>query len=315
MPLDLTTLGVALEVTPGTFVPPNLATDALITFGHSVVPIQSDAVRRAIDLPFAGRRPAAKTGVHARHSFSVELAGAGTAVGVPTWARVLRGCLFGAAVPAASEVGIPLSNAGDGASLSIAAWKDQERFQARMARGNAVFTLTEKALPRIDFDFLGLIEGAVSAAAAPGATTLPVSPDPVEVNLANTVITVDGFTLGCREFTLDLGMKTELYSTTGSRAIIFGKSEDGDRRSPSGRIRAELPGAAAKDYFAACLAGTPLSMALTHGTTVGNIIQIASSRLVVEDIQLSVESNRVFMDLTYGLIASAANNDFTLVTK
>ena len=316
MPLDTTVLGIVPEVTPGTYLAPVLSTDALVTFGYNIVPIQSEEVRRAIDLGFPGRRPSTKTGVHARHTFSVELAGAGTATGVPFWAKILRGCLFGVAVPGASSVSIPLASNGDGGSLSISGWKDQERFRARMGRGNAVFTFTEKQLPRIDFDLLGLIEGAgPSDASAPGAVTLPTYPNPVEVNLANTVIQVDSYTLGMREFSLDLGMRTELYSTTGSRAIIFGKDESGDRRSPSFRLRAELPGAAAKDYFAPTLAGTPLSFSLVHGITAGNIIEMASSRLVFEDIQLSVESNRIFMDATGGFIASAANNDFTLVTK
>ncbi|WP_439532029.1 phage tail tube protein [Polymorphobacter sp.] len=315
MPLDTTVLGAKLETTVGTFAAPSLSTDALVTFNYQITPIQSEEVRRAVDLGFPGRRPSTKTGVHARHAFSVELSGSGTATTAPFWAKLLRGALFGAAVPGASSVSIPLASTGDGASLSLSGYKDSERFQARMVRGNAVLSFVEKQLPRIDFDFLGLIEGSPTAAAAPGAVTLPTYPNPVEVNLANTVIIVDGFTLGCREFTLDLGMKTELYSTTGSRAIIFGKDETGDRRAPSGRILAELPGAAAKDYFGPTLSGTPLSFSLVHGTAAGNIIELASSNLVFEDIQLTVESNRVFMSATVGFVATAANNDFTLITK
>jgi hypothetical protein len=316
MPLDTTVLGVKVETTPGTYVAPNLATDALVTFNYNIVPIQSEEVRRAVDLGFPGRRPSTKTGVHARHSFSVELAGAGAANTQTFWARILRGCMFGAAVPGGSSVSIPLISTGDGGSLSLSGWKENERFRARMGRGNAVFTFTEKQLPRIDFDLLGLIEGAApSDASAPGTVTLPSYPNPVEVNLSNTVIQVDSYTLGMREFSLDLGMRTELYSTTGSRAIIFGKDETGDRRSPSFRLLAELPGAAAKDFFAPTLAGTPLSFSLVHGTVAGNIIEITSSRLVFEDIQLQVESNRIFMNATGGFISSSANNDFALVTK
>lgn len=316
MPLDTTVLAAVPETVPGTRQAPSLTTNALVSFNYNPVPMQANEVRRSIDLPFPGRRPALKTGVIARHPFSVELSGAGTANAVPFWAPLLRGCMFGASVPnGVINCGHPLSSVGDGGALSLDGWKDNIRHQAFGMRGNAVFDFTEKALPRIDFDFLGLIvTGPPATANTPGAVTLPTYPSPVEVNLANTAIVLDGFTLGCRSFSLDLGMKTTLYSTTGSRSIIFDKAEDGDRRSAGGTLVAELPDPTAKTYFADILAGTPRAFSLTHGITAGNIITIASSVFVPLDITYSVENNRIFMNMPFALVPSAANNDFTLTT-
>lgn len=317
MPLDLNVLAAVPETVPGTRQAPSLASNALVAFNYAPVPIQSGEVRRAIDLPFPGRRPALKTGVLARHPFSVELSGAGTAAGVPFWAPLLRGCMFGASVPNASiNCAHPLNSVGDGGALSFDGWKDNVRMQAFGMRGNAVFDFTEKALPRIDFDYLGLIvPGAPATANTPGAVTLPTYPAPVEVNLANTAVILDGFTLGCRSFSLDLGMKTTLYSTTGSRSIIFDKAEDGDRRSAGGTLVAELPDPTAKSYFADVLAGTARSFSVAHGTVAGNIITIASSVFVPLDITFSVDANRILMTMPFALVPTAANNDFTLVTS
>lgn len=316
MPLDINVLAAVPETVSGTRQVPSLVTNALIGFNYNPVPIQSGEVRRAIDLPFPGRRPALKTGVIARHPFSVELSGAGTAAGVPFWAPLLRGCMFGVSVPNASiNCAHPLNSVGDGGSLSFDSWKDNIAMKAFGMRGNAVFDFTEKALPRIDFDYLGLIQGTPVTAAAPGAVTLPTYPAPVEVNLANTAVILDGFTLGCRSFSLDLGMKTALYSTTGSRGIIFDKAEDGDRRSAGGTLVAELPDPATKNYFADVLAGTPRAFSLAHGTVAGNIITIASSVFVPLDITFSVDANRILMTMPFALVPTAANNDFTLVTS
>lgn len=316
MPLDLTVIAAVPEAVPGTRQAPSLTTNAMRTFNFNPVPIQSNQVRRAIDVPYPGRRPSLKTAIHSRVPFSVELAGAGTATGVPFWAPLLRGCLFGAPVVGASDVTLPLDSAGDGGALSIDWWKDNARQQVFGARGNAVLDFTEKQLPSMALDYLGLIVAGVPVQAnAPGAVTLPTDVQPVEVNLANTAIVLDGFTLGCRSFSLDLGMKTTLYSTTGSRSIIFDKAEDGDRRSAGGTLVAELPDPSVKNYFADVLAGTARSFSLTHGTVAGNIIEITSSRFVPEDITFSVESNRLFMNMPFSLVPSAAGNEFTLKTK
>lgn len=317
MPLDTTIIAAVPETVAGTRQAPSLATNALTVFGFNPVPIQSSEVRRAIDVPYAGRRPSLKTGVHSRVPFSVELSGAGAAAGVPFWAPLLRGCMFGASVPnGAIDCAHPLTSVGDGGALSIDWWKDNARQQLFCGRGNAVFDFTEKQLPGLAFDLLALIVAGVPVQAnTAGAVTLPTYPAPVEVNLANTAITLDGFTLGCRSFSLDLGMKTTLYSTTGSRSIIFDKAEDGDRRSAGGTLVAELPDPSVKNYFADVLAGTARTFTLTHGTVAGNIIEISSSVFVPTDITFSVESNRLFMNMPFSLVPTAAGNDFALKTK
>lgn len=314
---DISVVAVVPETVAGVRQAPSLATDALIVFDYSITPVEGQTGERSIDLPYPGARPDIDTGVHAIHEFSVELTGAGTAIGVPHWARLLRGAMFGAAVPTVSDCGMPLISTGDGGALSLDGWKDKAKHEAFGMRGNAVFTFTEKALPSIRMRLLGLLPNDMTpmVSAVPGAVTLPVYPGPVEVNLNNTVIMLDGVTLGVRSLTLDLGMQAEFYSTTGSRSIIFGKSSSADRRGIGGTLVAELPDPAIKNYFPASRARTVMPFTLTHGTAVGNIIEIASTRFIPGRITYSVESNRIFMNMPFRLVPSAANNELTLVTK
>lgn len=316
--LDTSILAVALETVPGTFVNPNLATDALVAFNYEITPMESEEVRREIERGFPGVNPATYTAIRARHRFSVELTGAGTSVVTPAWYRTLfRACLMDAhVVTAGQHVTYPLGSTGDGASISLVGWKGNARHRARMVRGNCSFEFVEKQLPRMNFDLVGLIEGADPMDAnTAGAVTLPTYPQPQEVNLANTVIQLGGFTLGVRSLTIDLGMKTEVFSTTGQRAIIFGKDQDGDRRAVTGQLVAELPNPATRNFFADVIPRTPLAFSLVHGTVANNIVDISSARAVLGRITYSVEQNRVFMNAPITFEPSAAGNELTIRTR
>jgi hypothetical protein len=316
--LGTSVIGAALETTPGVFVNPNLATDAILAFGYEVTPMESEEVRREIERPFPGVNPATYTAIRARHRFSVELTGAGTSVVTPAWYRTLfRACLMDAhTVQAGVSVTYPLGSTGDGASISLVGFKGNARHRARMVRGNCSFEFVEKQLPRMTFDLVGLIEGTSPMDnAASGSVVLPTYPQPQEVNLANTVITLGGFTLGVRSLIIDLGMKTEFFSTTGQRAIIFGKDQDGDRRAVTGQLVAELPDPATRNFFTDVIPRTPLAFSLVHGTQANNIVDISSARAVLGRITYSVEQNRVFMNAPITFEPSAAGNELSIKTR
>ena len=311
--LDTSVFLAKIEGTPGTDSVPVVATDAFIVKNYNMIPFEAQEVRRNIDRGFAGATPSLPTAIHARHTFEVELAGSGTAATPAKWGTLLRGCMFGAPVVAA-DVTYPLTSTGDGGSLSVYGFKENGRAKGLMTRGNAKFSFVEKQLPSLSFDFMSLISGSPFANAAPGAPTLPVYPAPLEVNVANTAILLDSYTLGVRSLEIDMGMKTTFFSTTGGRAIIFDKAEDGDRRAAKFTLVAELPDPATKEYFTALQAGTVVPFSLTHGAVAGNIITMTSAVALLGSITFSTENNRLFMTVTGSFVPSAANNELTLKT-
>jgi hypothetical protein len=318
MPLATSFLAAKPEVTPGTWSAPTLAANALTVRNLTIDPFNTATLRRNIDKGFAGANPSIPSAVHRGYSFEMELAGSGTANTAVLWQTMLRGSMFGAGVPAGAQVGYPLTSTGDGDALSMMLLKDIILHEVRGARGNAVFTFNEKALPFVAFTGLGLFRtaGEVYKAGSSAGLSLAAYPAPVEVNLENTVITLDTFTLGVREFSLDLGMKTQLYSTTGSRQVIFGKDDEGDRRAAKFRMSFELPDSASKNYSASLAAGSVLPFTLVHGATAGNIIELSSTRAIAETISYSEDANRLFATVTGVCVPSASGNDeIVLVTK
>lgn len=313
---DTNILLAKVEAPYGTDAAPAAATDALIVYDWQPRPMIYDEVRRNIERGFAGATPKMKTRGRQGHAFKVELCGSGAAATATKWGSVLlRACGFGAPVPnGVIDNSYPLVTADDGSSLTIHGWKDQLRLRAQGFRSNAKFVFVAGELPYIEFDGLGLLNN-VPDQAAPTAPTLPDYPAPVEVNTANTTFSLGGFAAKLRSFELDLRMKVEYRDLVGQREVMFGKSEDGDRRAAGGQLVIELPDPTTKSYFADVANRTNLALGLVHGTAAGNIVDLGSTLLNLDEPTFSVEQNRLMMTATYDLVPSAAGNEFTLKTK
>lgn len=310
-----------IETTYGVDSTPAPATDAQIIYDWDPQPMVFDEVRRRIDRGFAGRRPKIKTRGRQSHGFKFELAGSGTANVAARWGSVwLRACMFAAPVPnGAIDVSYPLETAGDGSSITFWGHKGDSvtgvvRMRSAGFRGNLTLKFTEGDFPYGQVDGVGILTNNPDGTAI-GAPTLPTPPAPVEVNSVNTTFSLGGFALLLRDIEINMGMKTAFRSLVGQRAVVFDVAEDGDRRSAGGTIVAELPDPAVRAYFADAVNRTNLALSLVHGTTAGNIIDIASAVLQIDEPRFSVEQNRLMMTCSFDLIPSAAGNELTLKTR
>ena len=316
---DLSLMLGKVEGPYGTYTAPAPATDASIVFGYTMTPIEGEDVRREIERGFHGTNPSQRTAIRQRHAFSMELTGAGTADVAAPWAKYLRGCQFGAPdVDVGVDVTYPLIGVGDGGSLSLAGNKGNAfDLRGRGARGNMILRMTEKQLPSIAFEFMALHQDPVNIINpnAPTGVVLPTYPAPKEVSLLNTVVTFDGLVLGVRSLEMNLGAKTEYYSTTAVRQVVFGKDQEGSARSPTARVVFELPDPAVKNYFADILGGEGKAFSLVHGIAAGNIVELSSPNALLANGEFTVEANRLFLSADLQFVSTAAGNDFTLKTR
>jgi hypothetical protein len=323
MPGSVKLLAAKVETTPGTWSSPAWGADAFPVQNLRITPFNSTPLRRENDLPYAGSRPSAPSQIHRAIAFDWELAGSGTANTAVGWQVFLRAAMFGAGVPGGSAVNYPLISTGDGAALSVIAAQGPFSHETRMLRGTITFSFTEKQLPRASFDGLGLLRtaGTIQVVTDLTGLALPSPPAPVEVNVENTLIRLDTFTLPVREAVITLNMKTQLYSTTGERSIVFGKDADGDRRNVRFRIVFELPDLASKNYASAITAGTLLAFTIVHGTAAGNIIEIGTASgtpsAQIESFTIEDVDNRTMATMEGVLVptGAAGNNELSLVTK
>ncbi len=300
------------EATYGTDATPTAVANAILTRNFSAKPVETDQIKRELDLPVFGAQQALRTNERQRVGFEVELAGSGAAGTAAAWHELLEACgmvapTITAGVKASQGFSTPYV-----AQSSLTAYhyiSDQMRKMVG-ARGTFGVNFVAGALPFMKLDFLGLIPAATPfSKTAPGASTLTRWKQPVEVNTANTSFTLDGYAAPLRSLQLNANVDIKIRNLVGSRYVNRGNHALG------GQIVIEAPDMAAKDYIASLRGNTLVPMSLVHGLTAGNIVELATSSLDVLDITESDEDSKLMWTIDVAVAASTTVNDFAMISR
>lgn len=295
------------EVTYGTDAAPDGA-DAVLVRDLNITPQQSDVVSRDLIRPYLGASEQLLANTRVECTFSVELAGSGTAGTAPRYGKALQACGLSETIVAATSVTYaPVSSNFD--SVTIHYNVDGVRHRVTGARGTFVLNAAVGEIPTIDFTFTGIYV-APDDSALPTATYADQA-TPLIFKNGNT----DTFSLlsysGClQSVSMDLG-----------NAIVYRELIGCDKevlitdRSSNGTVVVEAPTIAQKDYFTSALSdGTLGDLTFQHGTAAGNIVDFASSRVDIGDVSYSDQDGIAMLNMPYTAIPSTAGNDeFTLV--
>jgi len=298
---------IETESTYGTDPTPDGA-DAVLVRDLNITPQQSDTVSRDLIRPYLGASEILLANTRVECTFSVELAGSGTAGTAPQYGKALQACGLSETVVAATSVTYaPVSSNFD--SVTIHYNIDGVRHKVTGARGNFTLNANVGEIPTIDFTFTG-IYNAPDDSALPSVTYANQA-TPLIFKNGNT----DTFSLlsysGClQSVSLDLGntlVYRELIGCTKEVLITD--------RSSSGTVVVEAPTIAQKDYFAAALTdGTLGNLTFQHGTTAGNIVDFASTRVDIGDVSYGDQDGIAMLNIPYTAVPSTAGNDeFSLV--
>jgi hypothetical protein len=81
-------------------------------------------------------------------------------------------------------------------------------------------------------------------------------------------------------------------------------------RQASGSVSMEMISIATKDYFTAALTDSALgNLTFQHGTTAGNIVDFASTRIDIGDVSYADQDGIAMLNIPYTAIPSTAGND------
>lgn len=97
------TLLAKIETTYGTDSAPVGATNAILCRNLDVMPLEGQTVSRDLVRPYYGNSDQLPTGIYAKVTAEVEIAGSGTAGTAPAWAPLLRACAFAETLLAAAH--------------------------------------------------------------------------------------------------------------------------------------------------------------------------------------------------------------------
>ncbi len=290
------------ESTYGTDPTPDGA-DAILVRDLSITPLQSDVVSRDLVRPYLGASEQLLANTRVECTFSVELAGSGTAGTAPRYGKALLACGMSETIVATTSVTYAPVSASFG-SCTIYYNIDGVLHKVTGARGTFTLNMAVGEIPSIDFTFTGVYNTPTDTAAP--AVTYANQATPVIAKQGNTT----DFQLlsysGClQSVSFDIGntlVYRDLINCTKQVLLTD--------RAVTGNVVIEAPTIAQKNYFTSALSdGTLGNLLFQHGQTAGNIFDFASTRVDIGDPSYSDQDGIHMLNIPFTCVPSTAGND------
>ena len=287
--------------------PTPAATDVVLVRDLSITPQSSDVVNRDVVRPYLGVSQQLLANTRVECTFSVELAGSGTAGTAPRYGSALKACGFSETVSSGTSVTYaPISSSFS--SVTIHYNVDGVRHIVTGCRGTFVINAAVGEIPSIDFTFTGIYN-------APTDTALP---SVTYGNQATPLIFKNGNTTGFQLLSYSgalMNLTMDVSNSLVYRELVGGTKEvlitD---RAANGSVTIEAPTLAQKDYFTAALTDSSLgNLTFLHGTTAGNKVQLTSTKVDIGDVAYGEADGVTMLEIPYTLVPSAANNEVSLI--
>jgi len=299
---------IETESTYGTDPTPTGA-DAVLVSDLSITPQSSDVVSRDLIRPYLGASAQLLANTRVECTFSVELAGSGTAGTAPQYGKALKACGLAETIAAGTSVTYdPVSSGFE--SVTIHYNIDGVRHKMTGCRGTVAITASVGEIPTLDFSFTGIYN-------APDDTALPT---PTYANQADPLLFKNGnttsfqllsFAGSLQDFSFELGNEIVYRELIGANKEVLITN-----REATGSVSIEAVLMASKDYFASAVndAAALGNLQFTHGSTAGNIVQFTSSKVDIGDISYGDSDGIAMLEIPYTCVpTSATATEFDLI--
>lgn len=284
--------------------------DAVLVTDLSITPQSSDVVSRNLIRPYLGASQQLLANTRVECTFSVELAGSGTAGTAPQYRKALLACGLNEDATSVTDTVSYTPVSENFESVTIHYMIDGVRHMVRGCRGTFSLNATVGEIPQINFSFTGLY-------VAPDDATLVT---PTYSNQSAPLIFKNGNTTSfellsyagaLQSFSFDLGnslVYRELIG--GSKEVLI------TDRAATGSVSIEAVKMATKNYFDSAVDddATLGNLQFTHGTVAGNKAQFTSSKIDIGDVSYGDQDGIAMLEIPYTCVPdTAANTDFSLV--
>jgi len=286
--------------------PTPAATDVVLVRDLSITPQSSDVVNRDVVRPYLGASQQLLANTKVECTFSVELAGSGTAGTAPRYGSALKACGFSETVVANTSVTYePIS--ASFSSVTIHYNVDGVRHIVTGCRGTFSLNGSVGEIPSIDFTFTG-IYNAPTDTALPSVTYGNQATPLIFKNGNTTSFQLLSYAGALMNLTMDVGNSLVYRELVGGTKEVLLTD-----RAANGSVTIEAPTMAQKDYFAAALVDTTLgNLTVTHGTAAGNICAFSSTKVDIGDVAYGEADGVTMLEIPYTLVPSSANDEMSL---
>ena len=287
--------------------PSMAASTVVLVRDLSITPQSSDVVNRDVVRPYLGASEQLLANTKVECTFSVELAGSGTAGTAPRYGDALKACGFSETIASNTSVTYaPVSSSFS--SITIHYNVDGVRHIVTGCRGTFVINASVGEIPSIDFTFTGIYNAPTDAALP--TTTYGNQATPLIFKNGNTTnFELLSYAGALMNFSMDVANEIVYRELVGgSKEVLL------TDRAANGSVTIEAPTIAQKDYFSAALTDASLgNLTVTHGTAAGNIVRFTSTKVDIGDINYGEADGVTMLEIPYTLVPSAANDEMVLV--
>ena len=287
--------------------PTPAATDVVLVRDLSITPQASDVVNRDVVRPYLGASQQLLANTRVECTFSVELAGSGTAGTAPRYGSALKACGFSETVSSGTSVTYePIS--ASFSSVTIHYNVDGVRHIVTGCRGTFAISAAVGEIPSIDFSFTG-IYNAPTDTALPSVTYGNQATPLIFKNCNTSSFQLLSYAGALMNFSMDVGNSLVYRELVGGTKEVLLTD-----RAANGTVTIEAPTLAQKNYFVASLSDTTLgNLTVTHGITAGNICRFSSTIVDIGDVAYGEADGVTMLEIPYTLVPSSANDEMSLV--
>lgn len=310
-----------VETTSGTDAVPTGVADAVLVSNMTITPLDANNVSRDLVRGYFGGSEQLVATASVKCSFTVELAGSGTAATAPQWGDLLLGCAFAEsllATPNRVEYN-PISTALK--SLSIYYYDDGVLHKLLYCMGSVKVSAKIGERPTLMFDFVA-VDGGISATAN-ATPTLTAWKTPPTMAKANVVDITLGATYSLGAITggtvyPSTGLELDIGNAVSYVPLLSTERVDITNREATGHMDLDLSAANEVTFMATVKANTTQSLAITIGLSAGNkIILFAPAVQTINPTKQELNGSRL---IGYDLrlvptVAGSGNDEIKIITQ
>lgn len=297
-----------VQTADGVDAAPTGAANAILCRAVAPEPISGEQVERALIRPYKGNSGKLFVGEHRKMTFEVELAGSGTAGTAPAWGPLLRAAGFAETITVGTDVTYDPVSEGE-PLLTLYCYLDGTKYAMLDCKLNVSFELNAKAIPVMKFEAIGTY-------VPPAEVVMPTGVDytkfiqPKTVGKTNTpTFTFHGLAACTSVFSIAWGNTLswrELINCAGARSAD---------RKPTGNITMELPKVTTKNWAEVVREGAIGAASLVHGTTPGNIVELALPQIQCGIYSLNDEDSVAMMAMPFDLQPLAGDDELQIIVR
>lgn len=301
------TILAKLENSYGVDPTPTGAANAILVRNLSITPLNAELASRDLVRPYLGASEQLIASNYVSVEFEVEMAGSGTAGTAPAYGPLLQACGMLETDGASDVTYTPVS--ASFASVTLYYNVDGVLHKVTGARGNVEMQIQAAQIPVFRFSFTGLYNAPTDTAAP--AVTYTAFQTPQAANNDNTTgFSLFGYSGALASLNMNLNNQVQYRTLIGAEDVLL------TDRGVNGQVVFEAPTIAAKDFFSLALGNTLGALDITHGTVVGNKVQIVSSRVDISNPTYQDQNGIHMLQVPITLVPSTAGNDeFSIVVK